>query len=123
MRVVHDDGSGPVTVAEDVSVARTLLQRMRGLMFRPALADGEAMVFRFDGVGVRRLHAMFVSGAFDAVWVRDGTVTNVARLRPWVGYGSGVADLVVELPSGTATPIAVGDRVAVRADEVGTPTG
>lgn|GEM_PF-5224716 len=123
MRVVHEDGSGQETLADDVVVADTVLQRMRGLMFRSPLGDREAMVFRFDGVGTRRLHTMFVLAAFDAVWVRGGTVEAVATLRPWVGYGSGVADLVVELPPGAAAGVAVGDAVSVVGDVTDIPTG
>lgn len=113
MRVVHDGGTGTETVAAEVAVATTIGQRMRGLMFRPPLEAGEGLVFRFDGVGTRGLHSVFVFSAFDAVWVRDGTVERVKTFRPFLGVGWAPADTVVELPAGAGSAIDPGDGLRV----------
>lgn len=121
MYLLHDDGTGSEPIATELRLADTPLQRMRGLMFRPPLDAGEAMVFRFGAVRTRRIHAVFVRAAFDVVWVVDDRVTSVTTLRPWVGFGSAAADLVVELPPGAADPITEDDRVALAPGT--TPTG
>lgn len=119
VRLVHETEGTQSTLATDIRLADSPLARMRGLMLRPPLAAGEALVFRFDGVGTRRIHGLFVAAAFDVVWVADGTVEAVATLSPWVGYGRGRADLVAELPAGAAEDVAVGDELRL----VATPGG
>jgi uncharacterized membrane protein (UPF0127 family) len=49
----------------------------------------------------------------DAVWLVDGEVEAVKRLRAWRGYGRARGDTVVELPAGAADGVDPGDRVAV----------
>jgi len=46
----------------------------------------------------------------DAVFVVDGVVVQVSRLRPWVGTAFGQADTVIEVPPGELD-VAVGDEV------------
>ncbi len=82
-------------------------------MFRRSIPDDYALVFRFDEPASRDLHMLFVPFAIDAVWLVDGEVTAVERLRPWLGLGKATADTVVELPAGAATDVEPGDEVAV----------
>ena len=49
----------------------------------------------------------------DALWLVEGEVTKVKRLRPWVGLGWGTADTVVELPAGAADGVEPGDSVEI----------
>ncbi|MFC7136211.1 DUF192 domain-containing protein [Halobaculum litoreum] len=98
-------------LADDVDVADSLLSRTRGLMFRRSVPDDYALVFRFETADSRSLHMLFVPFAIDAVWLVEGEVTKVKRLRPWVGLGWGTADTVVELPAGAADGVEPGDSV------------
>lgn len=112
MQLVHEPEDGePRPLATDVDLADGLLSQARGLMFRRSVPDDYALVFRFRRVGRRGLHMVFVPFPIDAVWIVDGEVTKVARLRPWVGWGRGRADVIVELPAGAADGVEVGDRV------------
>ena len=119
MRVLHADGEpGRATDAErvlaaDIEVADSLFAQARGLTFRRSVPDGYALVFRFDGQATRRLHTVCVPFDIDAVWVANGVVQRVRRLSAWTGYGSAVADTVVELPAGAGDGITTGDRVWV----------
>jgi len=100
-------------LATDIEFAETFLARARGLMFRRSIPDDYALVFRFDSAATRDLHMVFVPFPIDAVWVVDGEVTAVKRLRPWIGLGVATADTVVELPAGAAEEIEPGDNIRV----------
>ena len=114
MRVLHDGEP----LATDVEVADSTLARARGLMFRRSLPDGYGLVFRFGRPARRSIHMLFVPFPLDAVWLVEGEVTHVKRLRPWVGLGLGRADTLVELPAGAADAVEVGDRVALEGDDL-----
>lgn len=109
MRLIHD-ATGSV-LASDVETADSFLGQARGLMFRRSIPDGYALLFRFDEAERRSLHMLFVPFPIDALWLRDGAVTERARLSAWTGLGRGVADSIVELPAGAAADVTVGDAV------------
>lgn len=124
MRLIHRSGAidpeaGDPTpprervLATDVEAADSLVSQTRGLMFRRSVPDDYALVFRFDGTDSRSLHMLFVPFAIDAVWLVEGEVTKVKRLRPWIGLGWGTADTVIELPAGAADGVEPGDTVEV----------
>lgn len=113
-RVVHCPADGDDRVlAADAAVADSLLAKGRGLMFRRSF-PGDALVFPFDGVGVRTLHMVAVPFDIDAVWLRDGRVEQVERLSAWTGFDWGApADAVVELPAGAASAVDPGDELLI----------
>lgn len=112
MRLVHESASGErTTVATTVETADSFLAKARGLMFRRSIPDDYALAFRFDDVGRRDVHMVFVGTPLDAVWVADGDVTRVDRLRPWRDLAAADADLLVELPAGSAADVREGDSV------------
>jgi len=113
VRVVHRpaDSAGERVLATDVAVAETFLSRARGLMFRRSIPDDYGLVFRFESAKTRDLHMVCVPFPIDAVWIVDGEVTAVKRLRPWVGWGRARADTIIELPAGAADAVALGDRI------------
>ncbi|WP_431357869.1 DUF192 domain-containing protein [Halobaculum rarum] len=124
MRVIHRAGaidpedespSAPHehVLATDVDLADSLRSQARGLMFRRSVPDDYALVFRFDEVDSRSLHMLFVPFAIDAVWLVEGEVSKVKRLRPWIGLGWGTADTIIELPAGAADDVDPGDTVEV----------
>ena len=98
-------------LATEVEVADSFFARMRGLMFRRSIPEEYALVFRFERPSTRSLHMLFVPFPIDAVWLVDGEVTQIERLRPWIGFAWARADVILELPAGTAEGIEPGDRV------------
>jgi uncharacterized membrane protein (UPF0127 family) len=76
---------------------------------------GSGLWFDFDGVAWRPLHMVGVGHPLVALWLVDGTVTKVQRLRAWVGAGMAEATDVVELPAECelARRVTAGDKVVV----------
>ncbi|AGB31867.1 hypothetical protein C488_06690 [Natrinema pellirubrum DSM 15624] len=130
MRLVHEPASDAddeiveertETLATTVEVADTLVSQARGLMFRRSVPDDYALAFRFDDPAVRDLHMLFVFFPIDALWIEDGVVQRVERLRPWRSFARARADLIVELPAGSAAGVEAGDRV--RLEDAGPESG
>ena len=114
MRLLHESADGAVRpLATEVEFADSLFTQALGLMFRRSVPDDYALVFRFSRPAKRGLHMLFVPFPIDAVWIVDGEVTRTARLRSWVGWARGRADMIIELPAGGADGVTVGDRVFV----------
>jgi hypothetical protein len=112
VRVVHRPSDGSErTLATNVERADSFLGRARGLMFRRSIPESHALVFRFARPVTRGLHMVFVPFDIDAVWVVDGRVDRVKRLRAWRGFGRGRADTILELPAGVADGVDPGDRI------------
>ena len=107
-----DDGESTV-LATDVDLADSLLSQTRGLMFRRSLPAEYALVFRFETAKVRDVHMLFVFTPIDALWITDGVVERVERLRPWLSFARAECDLLVELPAGGADGVEAGDRVVL----------
>jgi hypothetical protein len=100
------------TVGDRIRVARSLGDRMVGLLRTPSLEFGE-------GLWIERtssIHMFFMRYPIDAVFVAaDGRVTKVVlNLKPWrvVWWARGARDCL-ELPAGgaAAAGIVVGDRL------------
>jgi len=83
-------------------------------MFRRSIPDDYALAFQFGSTKTRDLHMLFVFFPIDAIWIVDGVVRRVETLRPWRGFAREEANLIVELPAGTATDVEPGDRLASR---------
>lgn len=117
MRVIHEPGETRAldrrVLATDVEVADSMFARARGLMFRRSIPENYALVFHFGSPRHRGLHMMFVPFDIDAVWLRDGRVRQVQRLKAWRGTGFAVADTILELPAGQADGIEPGDRIHI----------
>jgi hypothetical protein len=95
-------------VATSVEIAATRATRRKGLLGRESLDPAAALVIS----PCFSVHTAFMRFAIDVVFVdRDGTVRRVARLPPWrIAVHLG-ASAVVELASGAARGLSVGDRV------------
>lgn len=111
MRLVHHGDGTERVLADDAERADTLLEQVRGLMFRRSLPTGYGLVFPFDSPTSQTIHMLFVFVPLDVLWIVDDEVTKVERLRPWVGLAHGLADTVVELPAGAADGVVAGDTV------------
>jgi len=108
--VLTDDGR---VVCERCLVADTPRLRMRGLLGRALLPDGEGILIR----PTNAIHMWFMRFAIDAVFLdADGEVLRVAeRLRPWRMAARPGARSVLELAAGTcgAVGVAPGDRLVL----------
>ncbi|AXR77981.1 DUF192 domain-containing protein [Natrarchaeobaculum sulfurireducens] len=117
MQLVHEPEAGDATVvASTVELADSFWSHLRGLMFRRSIPDSYALAFRFGRTKTRDVHMLFVPFPIDVLWIVDDVVERVERLRPWFGFARAEADLIVELPAGTADDIEPGDRVRLEAD-------
>ena len=91
------------------------LARMRGLLGRRSLAEGEGILLRPAG----SIHTFFMRFAIDAVFLdQDLVVVGIERsLGPWRIASRGGAKAVIELGSGECERhgIEIGDALAVAA--------
>lgn len=128
MRLVHDpvsdDGSSgdpsdddpdrdARVLATQVDLADSIVSQTLGLMFRRSIPDDYALAFQFGSAKPRDLHMLFVFFPIDAVWIADGVVQRVETLRPWRSFARAEADLIVELPAGTAAAVEPGDLLGL----------
>lgn len=111
MRILHRNENHTEVLANDVLVADAIHRRALGLMFRPPLDEGEAMVFRFAESKTRGIHTLFVRAPIDVVWVRNERATMVETVSPWTLRRRGVGDTIIELPEHGAQPVDVGDEI------------
>ena len=103
------------TIAEDVAIADTHLKRLRGLIGRPPLGAGEALVIRPS----QGIHTFFMGYPIDVAYVdADGRVIRILHsIRP---YRFGPIDIraryVIEFAAGALQGAATteGDIVAIR---------
>ena len=104
----------------DAEVADTPERKERGLSGRAALADGHGMLFPYDTPGRYGFWMPNMRFDIDILWIRSGRIVHV---EPSVSKDdaqriyrpSAEADLVLELPAGTAARhgFRVGDAVDV----------
>lgn len=95
--LADDDGS---VVCEHCLLAETMFARLRGLLGRRGLAEGEGMLLR----PASSIHTAFMRFAIDAVFVdRENRVVKVAaEIRPWRAAACRGARAVLELAAGEA---------------------
>ena len=104
-------------LAVRVARAERVLERMRGLLGRESLDEGEALVLS----PCAAIHTFFMRFPIDAVFLdrRGRVVRAVAELRPWRATRFHLrAVKVVELPAGTleSTGTRKGDELAFEPD-------
>ena len=101
-------------LALDLQLGTHWWQRLRGLMFRRSLRDGEGLWIAHCS----SIHMMFVPFPLDAVFLdRELRVVKVARsVRPWIGLAVGGRGShgVIEVASGAAASVLPGHQVEFR---------
>ena len=114
MRLRHHPKTGAARqLAGTVETADSAVSQLRGLMFRRSLPEGYALAFRFGSARPRDVHMLFVFVPLDVIWVVDGVVQRVERLRPCRGIARERADLLLELPAGAADDVEPGDELVL----------
>jgi uncharacterized membrane protein (UPF0127 family) len=125
------DGTVRVTIGDDViraEVARSVEAKARGLGGRDGLAPGTGMLFPFDAPGRPAFWMLDMRFDLDLIWARGGQIVDVSANVPRPPPGPDPdpaplpqyrpradADLVLEVPAGTAARLGwkVGDRVQI----------
>ena len=112
-RVLTLRTSDGTTVCEFCVVAENPPRRLRGLLGRKGLNQGEGLLIR----PTHAIHMWFMRFAIDAVFIdQDGQVLRIAEhLRPWRMAAQRGARCVLEIASGEAARcgLAVGDRLVM----------
>ncbi|HMO57501.1 MAG TPA: DUF192 domain-containing protein [Roseiflexaceae bacterium] len=105
------------TLAQAAEVARSFAARGRGLMGRPALADGYALIIYPEF----SIHTFFMKIPIDVLFVdrRDcvvGLVEAMPPNRPYAGVAPWRGRYVIELPAGVIRTSAtqIGDQLNIR---------
>jgi len=97
---IHFNNKTTINIA-DICVAKTFMQRLRGLMFRKEIGCG-AMVF----YNCSSIHTCFVKFPIDVLYLdeRMNVISYVRNLKPWRTSRSNLgASIVIELPANTLT--------------------
>jgi uncharacterized membrane protein (UPF0127 family) len=112
---------GDSVVCARVEVADSLWKRLRGLLGRASLAEGEGMLFR----GESSIHSAFMRFRFDAVFMdRDLRVVGLAKdIPPWRARAARGARNILELGAGeiSRTGLVIGDQLAEIEERDGDP--
>ena len=120
MRLVREDGG---LVCERCVVADTALKRMKGLLGRAGLDEGEGLLIKPAG----SIHMFFMRFPIDAVFLdRELRVVKVVpELKPWRIAGARGAKQVLEIGSGEAARrgIEPGKRLTLAEEERDQPAG
>src|SRR5579859_3954074 len=99
-------------VCARTELADNLFKRLRGLLGRASLAQGEGMLFR----GESSIHSAFMRFRFDAVFMdRELRVVGLAeQIPPWRVRAARGARNILELAAGeiSRTGLAIGDQLA-----------
>jgi uncharacterized membrane protein (UPF0127 family) len=109
-KLLKSDGT---VVAQRCMLAVRPWSRMRGLLGRASLAEGEAMLFRPAG----SIHMFFMRFSIDAVFCDgDLAVLDVVQsLRPWRMASRRGSKVVIELAEGAAAGVRPGDHLTLEA--------
>ena len=117
VRIVAGNGSVVCTHCE---VAERTIARMRGLLGRDGLAEGEGMLIN----GAPSVMTFFMRFPIDVVFIdRAQTIVKVVHeLAPWKTAGARKAAAALELPAGTAAALDLEPGMSlVLADESAQP--
>ena len=104
------------TLLRGVRWCASYFSRMRGLMFRRGLAEGEALVLveAADSRTLTAIHMFFVPFAIAAVWIDSrGRVVDKALAKPWRPFYAprAPARYVLETAPEFLDQVAIGDEV------------
>lgn len=95
-------------VAKNVHIARGFFQKLRGLMFRNELGDGEGLLLE----KTTAIHMCFMRFPIDVIFLdRDDKVVKVVSgLKPWALWcGAKGAASVLELKAGAGGQVSSGE--------------
>ena len=97
MRCITEDG---IVLAQEVEMACSLFKRMKGLMFRPEMKAGTAMLLK----PCPQIHTCFMYFALDVLFLdKNGSVLYIMEdMKPWrLSPIVSRAAQTLEMPAGT----------------------
>jgi uncharacterized protein len=118
--------TGSLTIAGrttlTVEMARTPVEKMRGLSGRVALTRGHGMVFVYETPQPISIWMKDMRFSLDILWIRDGRIVHIEKQAPPLRPGgpeqiyTATGDLVLEVPAGFADRenVHVGDPVVAK---------
>ena len=112
-RLLHNED----VVVQQLTIARTMLARMRGLLGRSTLEQHEGLWI----TPCTSIHMMFMRFPIDAVFIdRDMHIVRIhERVKPWrFARGGRHAHSVLELAAGTAARKALATGMQLRVDDI-----
>lgn len=84
-------------IASQAVIARSIPQRLIGLLSRSSLSTGEAMVFS----RCNAIHTWFMRFPIDVVFLKSGRIIKIVpQMKPFRMAAEWGADTVIELPAG-----------------------
>ncbi|MBT3984876.1 DUF192 domain-containing protein [archaeon] len=99
-------------IAKEVKICKTILSRMRGLMFRTKI---KPLLLAQKYESVIAIHMFFVFRRIDAIWLnKNKEIVEIKRsLLPFspLALSTTHAKYVLELPRYAAKPLEIGDRL------------
>lgn len=121
---IVDRTRGDAVICARAEVADTVWKRLRGLLGRSSLPQGEGMLFR----GESSIHSAFMRFRFDAVFMdRELRVVGLAEdIPPWRVRAAKGTRNILELRAGeiSRTGVAIGDQlVEIEERDVAPVTG
>ncbi len=105
---VFNKSQGNTLVAQNVVVVSGFLGRLRGLMFKKELGDGEGLLLERTS----SIHMCFMRFPIDVIFLdKDNKVVKVVSgLNPWTLWcGAKGAAAVLELRAGAGGQVLIGD--------------
>ncbi|TAN58237.1 DUF192 domain-containing protein [Patescibacteria group bacterium] len=107
----------------EAEIAKTLVEKARGLSYRESLGKDKGMIFFFDPPSKESFWMKGMNFPLDMIWIRDGKVIDITKnapplkdsLRPLYYSPKDPADMVLEINAGQANQfgIRIGDAVIV----------
>ncbi|MEK7535014.1 MAG: DUF192 domain-containing protein [Patescibacteria group bacterium] len=124
---INDHATSVVRIGNktfNVELALTLDQQSLGLGGRDSLAKNSGMLFVFKPASIANFWMKDMRFNLDLVWVSDGKIIEITRNAPAPKTGTKTEDLptfspnvpvdyVLEINSGSADGIKIGDRVEI----------
>lgn len=103
-------------VLPNAAPADTFFKRLRGLMLRRRLAEGEGLLFTFqrENRGESAIHMFFVGFPIAAVWLnKQGVVVDAKLARPWRPFYAPAqpARFLIEAPPSLLERVTIGERL------------
>lgn len=109
--------------AWEAELAKTLVEKARGLSYRESLDKNKGMIFFFDPPSKESFWMKGMNFSLDMIWIRDNVVIDITKnapplkdsLRPLYYSPKEPADMVLEVNAGQADQfgIQIGDAVIV----------
>lgn len=115
IRTVRNTVTGAVLL-DRARLCQSFWCKLRGLMFRRSLPDGEGLIFVYGRESKMNasIHMLFMAFPIAAVWLdKDRCVVDKALARPWrLAYAPRLpAQYVIEARPGLLERVAVGDHL------------